>query len=357
MSININGVLLIEAESTQNFIVKKLSIDDDGLGRLSKDIELPSQNRLPEYELGIENVFTTSTRFKISDLKETSYLYFLKELLDECYEKNGEIEYLKSLDELLPENTAFNPNIVIYEVKEIGKKESYFLVSEFKKNMLIKNQTYFFGKKNSKMPDSDIVKIKALENTDYFVLPQKNFICSLHEYSDDNDRFEVRVYKAIELDNIFSLESLIKEYAEKKIKRFIDTDDKKKFKLTRSHADVYFKSKEGKNKEDDVINAVLNSQDMKLIKTFADFTGRGNKTIQQIDLFQLEDVMNQLKAYANDPRTDNLFELDEIPEIDVNNKCVYVYGQSIKIFAAILSNEIIKKLLDGKIEIPYYIEE
>lgn len=49
--------------------------------------------------------------------------------------------------------------------------------------------------------------------------------------------------------------------------------------------------------------------------------------------------------------------IDEIPRIDTKEKQIYVDEKSIKIFAAMLNNEIIQKLLDGTIEIPYYQDE
>lgn len=48
--------------------------------------------------------------------------------------------------------------------------------------------------------------------------------------------------------------------------------------------------------------------------------------------------------------------VQDIPRIDLENNKIYVDDKSVKIFAAMLNNEIIQKLLDEKIEIPYYQE-
>ncbi|WP_314208692.1 hypothetical protein, partial [Vagococcus salmoninarum] len=142
----------------------------------------------------------------------------------------------------------------------------------------------------------------------------------------------------------------------KKLKRFVSEDEQNKFKLTINNSDVLFEDEFGNDRTTEVIAEVINSDYEHLQQTFATFTGRSNKIIQTIELTQLEKVTNDLFDYIDDPQTDNLFTKEEVPRIDTNENKVYVNEKSIRIFAAMLNNQIIRKLLDGTIEIPYYQE-
>ena len=104
------------------------------------------------------------------------------------------------------------------------------------------------------------------------------------------------------------------------------------------------------------VKEIITSKDIHLKKTYATFSGRSTKTVQKINLTRLSEVIESLKEYIYDPQTDSLFTEIELPRIDIKKSEIYVDEKSVKIFAAMLNNEIIQKLLDGTIEIPYYQE-
>lgn len=361
MTLSICGVALLEFESETSFVLKRLAMDDKSLKKLSNSFQMPTLNRLPEFDEKDKNIYNASNRFKISRFTKENYLFFLTNISENFLAESTESDWLKSVDDLFDENNTFNPNIVLYDVVIKNQNQEaieYVYINEFKKTMLAKDQRYFYGKKKF-AGDLNAVSIGVSEVKQSFVLPDKNFagrIAKIKGYENEQDCFELHVYKAFLLDSLFSLKEITKKYAKKKLKRFVSEDEQNKFKLTINNSDVLFEDEFGNDRTTEVIAEVINSDYEHLQQTFATFTGRSNKIIQTIELTQLEKVTNDLFDYIDDPQTDNLFTKEEVPRIDTNENKVYVNEKSIRIFAAMLNNQIIRKLLDGTIEIPYYQE-
>ena len=61
----------------------------------------------------------------------------------------------------------------------------------------------------------------------------------------------------MDLDKLFSVENLIDDYAEKKIRRFVSNDKDKKFKLTSNNAEVLFKDPDGHDRTDKVVKEII----------------------------------------------------------------------------------------------------
>lgn len=280
----------------------------------------------------------------------------MSKFYDLIEESDDEDSWLNSLDELFEKTNDFKPNAIIYKLTEIGEetRKECIYISSFKKNMLMEDKTILFRKKKKKDKDLGVSEISILDRTKIFVLPEEGFVCSIEKSEKGTG---LKVYKAIELDKLFKIDALIDDYAEKKIRRFISDEENRKFKLTKEKADVYFKDTSGNDKLNEVIEEVKSSKNINLKKTYATFSGRSTKTIQKISLERLNGVIQELKLYAKNPQKEHYFTIDEIPRIDTKEKQIYVDEKSIKIFAAMLNNEIIQKLLDGTIEIPYYQDE
>lgn len=355
MRINVLGIYLVDYRTIKNNTVKKLYIENKELENLSRKIKTPSQNRLPLFDSLRENIFFTSTRFKIEELHENDYLYFLKEFYSIVKDADDEDSWLGSLDELFGEHNTFQPNIIIYKLDEVYEdiKKECMYINSFKNNMLMEDRTILFGLKKKKDKEIGVNEIGVLEERNVFVLPDKDFVCSIEN---EENITSLKVYKAMDLDKLFSVENLIDDYAEKKIRRFVSNDKDKKFKLTSNNAEVLFKDPDGHDRTDKVVKEIITSKDIHLKKTYATFSGRSTKTVQKINLTRLSEVIESLKEYIYDPQTDSLFTEIELPRIDIKKSEIYVDEKSVKIFAAMLNNEIIQKLLDGTIEIPYYQE-
>lgn len=356
MKIDISGVYLIEYKKIDKIKIKKLYLENDELRKFSQRIIMPSQKKLPYFDEISDSIFSTYPRFKVEELDSANYLFFLSKFYDLIEESDDEDSWLNSLDELFEKTNDFKPNAIIYKLTEIGEetRNECIYISSFKKNMLMEDKTILFRKKKKKDKDLGVSEISILDRTKIFVLPEEGFVCSIEKSEKGTG---LKVYKAIELDKLFKIDALIDDYAEKKIRRFISDEENRKFKLTKEKADVYFKDILGNDKVNEVIEEVKSSENINLKKTYATFSGRSTKTIQKISLERLNGVIQELKLYAKTPQKKHYFTIDEIPRIDIKEKQIYVDEKSIKIFAAMLNNEIIQKLLDGTIEIPYYQDE
>ncbi|MGO2564707.1 MAG: hypothetical protein ACTH8E_02890 [Brochothrix thermosphacta] len=356
MKIDVTGVYLVEYLKATEFKVRKMNVGNKDLKIFSKKIKVPSEGRLPAIDTRDKNIFSTSSRFKVDELKKTDYLYFLKIFYDKIEEFDESIEWLESVNNLFDTSTKFSPNIIVYRLKQEKDKSKInecLYIHSLKESMLIKNKTVIFGKVSKKDKESGASEFDFLSETQFLTLPEKDFICSIERAE---DKTSIKVFKAFELDTVFKVESLIDGYAEKKIYRFVNDGNGKEFKLTNDKSEVSFSDEAGNDVTSAVVTAVTSSDNLQLKKTYASFSGRSNKTIQSISLNRLNKVVNSLKTYVSQHENETLFGIQDIPRIDLENNKIYVDDKSVKIFAAMLNNEIIQKLLDEKIEIPYYQE-
>lgn len=76
MKIDVTGVYLVEYLKANKFNIRKMSVSNNDLKIFSKKIKIPSENRLPAIDTRDKSIFSTSTRFKVDELKESDYLYF-----------------------------------------------------------------------------------------------------------------------------------------------------------------------------------------------------------------------------------------------------------------------------------------
>lgn len=137
-------------------------------------------------------------------------------------------------------------------------------INSFKNNMLMEDRTILFGLKKKKDKEIGVNEIGVLEERNVFVLPDKDFVCSIEN---EENITSLKVYKAMDLDKLFSVENLIDDYAEKKIRRFVSNDKDKKFKLTSNNAEVLFKDPDGHDRTDKVVKEIITSKDFHLKHT------------------------------------------------------------------------------------------
>ena len=177
------------------------------------------------------------------------------------------------------------------------------------------------------------------EISDSLELPMSNFICMISKKN--NNTYSIRVYDAFKVDKHFQLSAHINKYAENVLNRF-NTSDSNKLLLTADQVEVQI---------DDIasIMDIVTDNDA-LSKSLSFYSGHGNKTINQISSGKLLDAINSLRNHVSDE--DNKYILEDIPKFE-NNK-ITVSGNQIKIFVALLNNQIVEKILNNQIELPYF---
>ena len=326
---------VVLAQVTEDEVIGKyLNTADEELRKIEEKIEFPNNRRLKEInDLGI---FDNSKRFSIEELTNQSPYYKLVDLFDIDYSASD--TRLKSIDDInhLESETSFKPSLALYYYTENG--EEFILITTLNvKKIIVKDK--LFWKFKQRVGVNDGIDMIIHEISDSLELPMSNFICMISKKN--NNTYSIRVYDAFKVDKHFQLSAHINKYAENVLNRF-NTSDSNKLLLTADQVEVQI---------DDIasIMDIVTDNDA-LSKSLSFYSGHGNKTINQISSGKLLDAINSLRNHVSDE--DNKYILEDIPKFE-NNK-ITVSGNQIKIFVALLNNQIVEKILNNQIELPYF---
>ncbi|WP_273713308.1 hypothetical protein [Leuconostoc mesenteroides] len=356
----INEVALIECSNGKENI-KFLAASNGSLENLSNEYVLPSENRLPVYDP--ENIFKTSTRFKIEDLSTDHSFFILRKIYQSfltLVENREDDDFLQNISDLR-DNNSFNPTLIIYGCtikNDAGQNKTVAFIHEYTKNIFAENLKYFWGTKR-KLSDTNVNEIEYKHIEDALVLPLKNPIAKIENYQGVVEgvtltKTRLIAYQTFKLENALHLRKIEDSYATKKLNRFINDDEEKKYKITKRNISVIFGStKEEQTRELSAITNIVLENDL-LRQSFARFSANGTRTIQKIEVTDLQNLLKKLFEYVDDDTIDSEFESENIPVYDETKNELSVTTNSIPIFSAMLDNKIIQRLLSGEIEIPYY---
>lgn len=315
------------------FVVKYLNTADEELTKIEEKIKFPNDERLKEIsDLGI---FDNPKSFSIKELTMESPYYKLVELFNINYSESE--RRLKSIDDIDFSNSqnGFKPNLVLYYYLE--NEEEIILIAPLNLNKLLVKDKLFLGLKKHTGVNNGIDMITH-EIKDSIELPMSSFICMI---SKKNTTISINVYDTFRVDKQFQLYDHINDYAKKVLKRF-NSSDQNKFLLTTDKIEVQI------DNIDSIMNVVTDNE--ALSKSLSFYSGHGNKMINQITGEKLLLAVNNLKNHAEDEN--NKYTLGDIPKFE-NNK-ITVSGNQIRIFVALLNNQIVEKILNNQIELPYF---
>lgn len=323
-----------------NLIVKYLNTKDEELRKVEPRIDFPSQRGMKVLEnIGI---FDNPKKFEIPILLSDNPYFKLVELFDIDYSQ--ESNKLGSIDDINYKDISgdsFQPNLAIYYFEE-NNSILLYLTSVKKRQLLIKDKVLFqLGSiefKEHSGPERSIpVAVSEIENG--LDLPMSNFLC---EISRTDGKYSIKIYDVFSLDSELQLTSHINEYARKTLNRFSSQNDER-LTLTKDNVNVDINISD--------VESIVTT-DFKLSRSLSLYNGNGNRTINQIDKSQLCSAIERLREHVNDENSP--YCESDIPEfIDEENK-IKVQGNQIKIFAALLDNKIVEKILDNKIELPFF---
>ena len=302
-------------------VVKYLNTADKELENIQKNIKFPSNDKLKEIsDLG---TFDNPKSFSIEKLTTGSPYYKLVDFFDIDYSKPE--RRLKSIDDIDFSNSqnGFKPNLVLYYYLE--NEEEIILIAPLNINKLLVKDKLFLGLKKHVGVNNGIDMITH-EIKDSIELPMSSFICMISKKNDTT--FSINVYDTFRVDKQFQLYTHINAYAEKVLKRF-NSSDQNKFLLTTDKIEVQI------DNIDSIMNVVTDNE--ALSKSLSFYSGHGNKMINQITGEKLLLAINNLKDHAKDE----------------NNK-ITVSGNQIRIFVALLNNQIVEKILNNQIDLPYF---
>lgn len=234
------------------------------------------------------------------------------------------INWIDSLKPDVPEILAYK--ISIEDIKVI-------LIYKFTSQQILKNRLAL-------VPSGK--KISVVDGNKFFALPFAGKNCIASYICLKNGQKIVEVYKPISFDFMFRNSGTQKQYVTKNFDKFEDNE----YKLAEDKVIVDFKGK-----LDDIKNVVF--QNDNLTKTLASYTNNSRKKINTIDSGSIKNVINVLETAVNKKGNSKInIKKKNIPKF--KNDHLTITKDSIPTFVALLDNKIIEKLLDGKIEIPFY---
>ena len=315
-------------------VVKYLNTTDKELEIRQEKIEFPNNEKFKEKsDLG---TFDNPKSFSIKELIEGNPYYKLVEFFDINYSEPE--RRLKSIDDIdfLNSQNGFRPNLVLYYF--LKNEEEIILITPLNLKKLLVKDRLFLGLKKRAGVNNGIDMITH-EIKDSIELPMSSFICMIFKGNDTT--FSINVYDTFKVDKQFQLFNHINDYAKNVLNRF-NSNDANKFLLTTDEIEVQI------DDIDSIMNVVTDNE--ALSKSLSFYSGHGNKMINKITGEKLLEAINSLQEHVEDEN--NKYTLEDIPKYE--NDKLTVSGNQIRIFVALLNNQIVEKILNNQIELPYF---
>lgn len=152
------------------------------------------------------------------------------------------------------------------------------------------------------------------------------------------------MFNPYKFDKLFDTSETMKKYVKSVIEK-MQKKDADRLTLTSNKLKVNVKGD-----KDDLIK-ILNNKKSSL-RSFANFNGSKRRKIQNISSEDLNKVLTRLRFYAK--RSDSVFDQNNVPQIDFKSNSINLSSRNMIIFAALLDNSIMEKLLDRKIVSPNF---
>lgn len=354
---NINKIFLLNFNDTNDFNIKQVAIENDKEVSFSKSIKNISEYGMKNY-FDLAESLENPKKYSIS-LGENDEKTYHIDLLEKIRSSLDEADFLENI-ELAVDNGKLLYNIAIYV--EDDEKYTGIYIYEIKESHLLRDDFYVMKipftkqKINLKKKGAGTTneKLAVVENVAGSVgLPTEGYIVSFFKRKKDDEQYKiykVKVYDAWKFDDVFGKVETRKKYVRFTLEKFANEENP--IKIANDAVQVVFKNEDEETSNVvDTVEAVIMS-DMKLVKTFSNFHNNSRRKIKNIEVSRLREVLNLLKDYVLNNAEAN-FELKNIPTLDEKGNLI-VNADSTPIFAALLENKIIQRLLNNDIEIPYY---
>lgn len=317
----------------------QLNFDNDQLNSLSEMIKKPSEYGMVNYldNKTVESL-NNSTKYYISgdDSTKNYQLDILKNLLLNI----DKLPMLPSINNAFNKNGNLDYTLIGYLYEEDNGNQELFLY-RLRKSNLVKDGGFFVFKKKSGSLHANTVKVEQIDNG--FNLPTTDCLSSIYKRKDSKEgkQYKVKVYQAYIFDNVFQTSETQHEYVDRTINKFKTTT-----KITKDDKVSITFEKANLSKLKNIIFS-----DDHLTKTFAGYHDSSKRIIKQISIDKLNDVLSTLQNHVKN-NADAGFNLKNIPKL--HGEKLEVTEDSVPTFAALLDNKVIQRLLNNKIEIPYF---
>lgn len=346
---DISYVCLIMYNGIEDFTVYKLPLGNDALSAIRNSLEEPSTWGMKKYS-DVSVSLESPKKYSVVDSDTMYHTEMLKDLMKKIEDRD--LGLLQTWNEAFSEDTVNTKKIIAYynnaEENEVHSSSAYIYALNNK--VLVKNKIMLFKKRKFNATDAEELYIEPVEGRIDLPVDKKNCIVSFHkkiqETGETRETTKVNVYNALGFDELFETFDTQKKYVENTLNKFSDTQSPTR--LTTDKVKVQI------SENDEEVRRLIYSN-KKLTKTFASFTGSTRNTIQKIKSSKVKDVLEKLNSYVQE-NADSKFEIINIPKLieDDEEMVLQVDVNSAPIFAALLENKIIQRLLNDEIQIPYY---
>lgn len=324
------------------FNVKRLAFENGVLEKLELTLEIPSFRKMINLD-ELSESFENSNKYFVQLESDKKNWYF--ETLTNIFGLITNAELLQRIrDAYANEKLDYQMVGYLFQDKENLKDKALYVYS-FNDGNAVKDVKSFLVI-NKKYGSTNANAAEVIYGGDTFSLPlnKKQCLVSFHSKEDEGRViYKVNVYQAYEFDNQFGNNEIQKKYIENTLNNFSNNNG---YKIASEEVKVNFSN--GISQE--IRNEVYKNEKIK--RTFVNFHNNGRRTIQRISVNQLQDVLERLKNYIEN-NADVPYKVKNIPKLTDDNELI-VDEDSIKVFAALLDNKIVEKLLDHKINIPYF---
>ncbi|GEA91378.1 hypothetical protein [Leuconostoc mesenteroides] len=343
-----------------NFDVSKLDIDDDGLKSLSQRTEFPDSNRVKL--LNMEELENRKSYKLLNNQRDSYQLKKLRDLMNTLIETDESIELLKKFSDLYDQTQKelkYNAVAYFYHSHHNNSEQFQLSIFNLKKSQILSNKELLMFNK-IKIADTQIDpvtgvrEIELLSIDDGINLPESDCVSTFSLKNIDNQGANTEsgemetekevvsgtIFDAIKFDDLFNDFGIKRKYADNVLKKF----QKKKFKLTADEINVQIENSEK------VLSNI--SDNTKLLDAFANFRGSARSTINKVSLVELKAVLVTLKKYITNDAESTTYTAINVPEMSDDDKIILT-EHSVAIFAALLENKVIERLLTHEINIPY----
>ncbi|MCW6101533.1 hypothetical protein [Lactiplantibacillus plantarum] len=336
---DITQVFVVKREEN-DWAGKKLAFDNAQLGNLVDSITLKDSTKLPSFD-DAQNGLSPAKKFYIKTDDNAYQLEIIESLYTFLTDEN--IDLLQESADLINDNYEFTYDFIVY----VSQTENRFVgaIFPFKKTLVVKEKTFLSFKRHLADTNANSLKITAFgKDSKAFQLPDKENICTFYRnVADGNQIFKIDIFDVFLLDGLLKMVNIRNEYANRTLDRFQDTQDP--LTLTTDDIGVNFQD----SPENSVRDAVHDSED--LANALGKFSGSRHYKIQNISQSDLSNVLKEIEDFVRSDASAN-FTLNDIPKLE--NNTLIITPNSVPIFSALLENRVIKRLLNGFIEIPYY---
>lgn len=342
----INYVCLVLYNGLDDNLVYKLPLGDDVIETIEESLESPSTFSMKKYS-DIRETLNSPNKYSVVDTDISYHTEILTTLMTKI--ESGQTELLRTWTDGFSEANANYKKFIAY-YNEVTENKIYtnsvYMYPLFDR-MLVGNRVTMFKVRRFNVTDAEELYIKPIENSIDLPTDKKKCVVSFHKrIQEQQETTKVNVYKALDFDNLFNTSQIKERYVANTLHKFSNGDNQTLLTADRVKVQI--------NGNDTAITDLISS-DEHLTKTFASFTGSTKNTIQKINLNRVEEVLTKLRDYS-ERNADCNFTSNNVPSIVETNegKVLRVNVNSVPIFAALLENKIIQRLLNDKIQIPYY---